>query len=130
MRRSLRHAGFADSAIEDAIIQLQRQNLIDDQSFAAEWVRSRMRFRPRGRRLIERELRLKGISGDDASAATEDVDDEDTALALASRRAALMSGVDRQTFIRRLSNYLRARGFSGETISRAVNSVLPSHDDS
>ena len=130
MRRSLRHAGFEDSAIEDAIIHLQRQNLLDDQSFAADWVRSRMESRPRGKRLIEHELRVKGISTDDACAATSGVDDEATALALAARRAELMRGLDRQTFIRRLANYLLARGFSRETVSRAIRSVLPAPDDS
>jgi SOS response regulatory protein OraA/RecX len=41
-----------------------------------------------------------------------------------------MRGLDRQTLIRRLSNYLLARGFSGETVSRAVASVLSERDDS
>jgi len=130
MYRTLRLAGFEESVVEDAMTQLRRQNLLDDRAFAADWVRSRLQSRPRGRRLIEHELREKGISSEDMSEATSNIDDEATAFQLAARRAALMQGLDRQTFIRRLSNYLLARGFPGETLSRAVNSVLPPPDDS
>ncbi len=130
MRRSLKRSGFAEAAVDSAIVHLQDQQLLDDTSFAADWVRSRMQFKPRGKRLLEHELRTKGISDENAAAATTEVDDEATAFALASRRAALMRGLDRQTFIRRLSNYLLARGYSRETISRAVNSVLTADDDS
>ena len=130
MRRSLRSAGFDEPVIEDAIVQLRQQRLLDDHAFAAEWVRSRTQSRPRGKRLIERELREKGITGDEAAEATAGVDDETAASALAARRAGLMRELDRQTFIRRLSNYLLVRGFSRETVSRAVNSELKARGDS
>jgi regulatory protein len=130
IRRSLRHAGFGDAAIEAAVSHLLHQGLLDDRAFAANWTQSRIQSRPRGRRLIEHELRTKGVSPEDAAAATSGVDDDATALALAERRARLMGGVDRQTLVRRLSNYLLARGFSGETVSRAVASVLSGRDDS
>jgi len=129
MRRRLRRAGFAESAVDDAMAQLQRQSLLDDRSFALAWVHGRMQSRPRGTRLLERELREKGISSEDVAAAIADIDDDATALKLAAHRAAILKGLDRQTFIRRLSNYLLARGFSGQTVSRAVNSVLPEPDD-
>ena len=130
IRRSLRRAGFGASAIEAAVAHLLHQGLINDRSFAADWTQSRTQSRPRGRRLIEHELRAKGVSAEDAAAATSDVDDDATALALAARRARLMRGLDRQTLVRRLSNYLLARGFSRETVSRAVVSVLSEHGDS
>lgn len=130
MRRRLCRAGFTKNAVEEAIEQLQRQSLLDDRSFALSWVRGRMQSRPRGTRLLERELREKGISSEDIAAAMADIDDDTTAMRLAARRAEVMKGLDRGTFVRRLSNYLLARGFSGQTVSRAVNSVLPKFDDS
>ena len=130
MRRILRRSGFGDAAIEEVVTHLLHQSLLDDRAFAADWTQSRIQSRPRGRRLIEHELRAKGVSPEDAAAATSGVDDDATALALAVRRARLMQGLDRQTLIRRLSNYLLARGFSGETVSRAVASVLSGYEDS
>jgi len=130
IRRSLGRAGFEESTIEETTAQLHRQGLLDDRGFASEWAESRLHSRPRGRRLIEHELRVKGVDEEDVAAATSDIDDDATALVLAARRAKLMQNLDRQTFIRRLSNYLRTRGFSGETISRAVTAVLTNNDDS
>ena len=130
LRRALGRAGFSESTVEQVCSQLRQQRLLDDREFAVDWTQSRMQSRPRGKRLIERELRTRGVADEDAAAATSDIDDDATALALARRRARLMQGLDRQTFVRRLSNYLYARGFSGETVSRAVTAVLSSTDDS
>jgi regulatory protein len=130
MRRSLGRADFGEAAIEEAISELHRRGLLNDGEFASEWAESRMHSRPRGRRLIEHELRTRGVEEEHVAAATSGIDDDTTALELAKRRARLMQGLDRQTFVRRLSNYLRARGFSGETISRAVTAVLSVGDDS
>jgi regulatory protein len=130
MRRALRRAGMMDEVIEETVAHLERQSLIDDRAFAADWARSRMHSRPRGKRLIQQELRAKGIPDEEAASATSGIDDEATALALASRRATLMKGLDRPTFIRRLASYLLTRGFSRETVSRTVSAVISSQDDS
>jgi len=130
MRLALRRAGVEDAVIEEAIAHLESQSLIDDRAFAADWARSRMQSRPRGKRLIEHELRAKGIPDEDAATATSGIDDEATALTMATRRAELMGGLDRQTFIRRLANYLLTRGFSRETVSRTVSAVLAGRADS
>lgn len=130
MRRSLQRAGFDAGSIDEAVARLQDQGLINDRNFAEEWTRGRMASRPRGRRLIERELRTKGVSADDASAATSGVDDDEVARALATRRAQALKDVDRQTFVRRLSNYLLARGFSRETVARALGHAMSVRDDS
>lgn len=130
MRRSLQRAGFDAGSIDEAVARLQDQGLINDRNFAEEWTRGRMASRPRGRRLIERELRTKGVSAEDAIAATSGVDDDEVARALAMRRAEALKDVDRQTFVRRLSNYLLARGFSRETVARALGHAMSVRDDS
>lgn len=130
IRQGLRRAGFTDSTVDEVADQLREQGYLDDRAFAADWTQSRMQSRPRGRMLIERELRAKGVGDDDAAAATSGIDDDATAVALATRRARLMRGLDRETFVRRLSNYLRTRGFSGETVARAVAVALSGSDDS
>ena len=130
IRRVLDRAGFGATSAESAIAELQRQGLLDDRAFAADWTRSRMAFKPRSRRLVERELRDKGVSEEDAARAAHAIDDEATARALASRRARLIHDVDRETFLRRLSRYLLARGFSHETTRRAVAAVLSELGDS
>ncbi|MBN1151658.1 MAG: regulatory protein RecX [Dehalococcoidia bacterium] len=124
IRRALSRAGFGEQAVDAAVSRLREQGYIDDHTFAADWTRSRAESRPRSKWLIERELAERGVSQEDAAAATSELDDEATALALATRRARFMKGLDRHTCVRRLSHYLLSRGFSGETVSRAVASAL------
>ncbi len=130
MRRGLQRAGVSDFIADETVSYLRQQGYLNDREFAVDWTRCRMQSRPRGRKLIEHELRARGVSGEDASAAAAEVDDDATALALARRRARLMQGLDRQTFTRRLANFLRARGFSGESVSKAIAAVLSGSDDS
>ncbi len=130
MRRRLRHAGVEEAIIEEAIAHLKHVKLLDDQAFAANWTQSRMRFRPRSKRLVQRELTEKGVSSETADEATREIDDDDTALALATRRAELLHGLDRKTRVRRLSNYLLGRGFRRDTITRTLAAVLNDEDHS
>src|SRR3954470_21375392 len=47
--------------IESLIALLYEQKFLNDEAFARAWVRSRARFRPRGKRVLIMELNQKGI---------------------------------------------------------------------
>jgi len=130
VRHSLARSGFGEAAREEAITTLLAQGLLNDRSFALEWTRSRVESRPRSRRLIERELKAKGVSSEDIEAATSELDDDALALQVVSRRLRFVDNLDRQTCLRRLSQYLLSRGFTGETVTRAVTAALSSREDS
>jgi len=130
MRAYLRRSGIEDATIDDIVAALARQGLLDDRSFAAAWTESRLSSRPRSRRLLQRELRGKGVDDETASEATQAVDDESTAVELARRRARLLQGLDRGAAVRRLSDYLLRRGYDGETVRKAVRAALSGADDS
>jgi regulatory protein len=120
VRRHLLAGGFPDSVIEEALARLSQQGLLDDDAFARAWTESRRLHRPRSRGLIRKELREKGITLEVADRATADIEDDATALELARRHAAHLTGLDRTTFLRRLSRYLYARGFSHATVARVL----------
>jgi len=123
MRSHLRTSGFEDTVIEETLDSLTSQGFVDDRAFAAAWVESRVTFRPRSRRLIIKELIDKGVDETVADNATEDIDDEPIAMALAAKRAGMLREVDREVFVRRLSNYLAGRGFDYGTVVRAVRAA-------
>jgi regulatory protein len=129
MRAYLRRSGVDDATVDDAVAVLAGQKLLDDRAFAAAWTESRQSSRPRSRRLLNRELRGRGVGDEIASEATQAVDDESTAVDLARRRTHLLRGLDRGTAVRRLSDYLLRRGYDGETVRKAVRAAL-SGDDS
>lgn len=124
MRDSLRRGGFAEDTTQEVVSRLKEHGLLDDRAFAESWTQSRIRFRPRSKHLIRRELTQKGISHAEAAEVTDDIDDDETALALARRRIVRLKGIDRETLIRRLSSYLQTRGFSRSTVARTITAVL------
>src|SRR5215212_1937714 len=64
IRTRLRTKGYAEVVIDQVMARLTELKLVDDQSFAAYWAEQRQGRAPRGRRLIDRELRSKGVSVD------------------------------------------------------------------
>jgi regulatory protein len=117
MKQRLRRRGFRDETISKILVRLREQNLINDAVFAQYWKDSRLSLNPKSRRLIKHELRRKGIYGEVADEATGDVDDSANAYKAGLKKARLMSSLGYEEFRRKLSNYLKWRGFSYGVIS-------------
>jgi regulatory protein len=103
--------------------ELQRLNLVDDEAFARFWTENRDRFRPRGTRLIQAELRQKGIGRETIEAVTQESTDESQEL-LAMRAATpyvrRLGGASGMEFRRKLGSYLVRRGFDYDTVSTVI----------
>jgi len=121
IRQWLRKRGFSNDVAEKTIAKLREQNLSDDLAFAQFWKDNRLCFRPKSKRLIERELRDKRIDGEIIEQVTNDIDDEEIAYKLGSSRLPSLAHLDYPNFYRRLSSYLAYRGFSYEVIKRTAS---------
>ena len=122
--RHLERLEFDPDTISRTLDSLVSFGEIDDRAFASAWTDSRMRFRPRSKWLIRRELEEKGVDAELAQNATEDIDDYSTAGELARHRASHLHGLDRTTFTRRLMSYLVSRGYNRGISSRVVIELL------
>jgi regulatory protein len=120
IRQWLRRRDFASEVAEEAITRLREQNLCDDFTFAQFWKDNRLSFRPKSKRLIEKELRDKKVAAEIIEQVTENINDEEIAYKLASGRMSALAHLDYPDFFRRLSNFLGYRGFSYEIIRRTV----------
>jgi regulatory protein len=120
LRRRLHQRGFHDEAIEKAIAKLKDQNLIDDLAFAQFWKDNRLSFKPKSKKLINRELRDKEVAPEIIEQATEDIDDVASAYKLGCSRMRVLAHLDYPDFYRRLSNYLSYRGFTYEVIKHTI----------
>jgi regulatory protein len=110
----LQKRGLSESTIEAISSRLEKAGLLDDQAFAQFWVENRERFRPRGLRALRYELWSKGISNDVIEGALASVDASASAYRAAGKKARLLRDLDRQTFGRKLVEYLARRGFDYE----------------
>lgn len=111
--------------------RLQEVRLIDDQTFASDWVESRQKRRHLSVSALRRELKVKGIDPDHVEAAVSTLDAEDdyeAASELARRRVRSMMGLAREVRYRRLAGMLSRRGFNHSTVSRVLSEVLGEFD--
>jgi len=120
VRQRLHRRGFDNGVVDEVIAGLKERRLIDDAAFAQYWRDNRLSFRPISRRLIKLELRQKGVAAETANEIVDGLNDENSAYEAGLKKAHLLNGSEYGEFRRRLSPYLRRRGFDYETISSAV----------
>ena len=126
VRDRLRRGGYDQEAIEHAISRLHEWRYLDDADFARRWVENRTTYRPRGKRLLQQELRHKGIDSETAREviAEVDLDEAGAAEALARRRLPSYAGDDPVAIRRRLGAYLARRGYGYDVIRVALERAL------
>jgi len=125
MRERLRQRGYAAEVIEATLERLSVAGLVDDAAFAEQWVASRGRQSPRGRRLLASELRGKGLTAEATEAAlSTSVGDTDLALAAAAKKVKALRALPVDVARRRLWGHLARRGFDAAAIASAVRATL------
>lgn len=132
IEEKLHRAGYRPSTIEMVLYKLEREALLDDSDFAQQWVAARSN-RKLGRRRIAQELRIKGVSTEDAEAALDAVDDEaelTAAITLAEKAAARSKpGEDPRKTTQRILGMLVRRGYRWDTAREAVYQAMRNADD-
>ncbi len=123
VRRRLTIAKVPAEAISAVLARLARAGLVNDEAFASYWVDNRSTFRPRSKRLLQAELRQKGLSDEAVQAALAATDDGSAAFALARRRAGRLAGLEHMDFRKKLGDFLARRGFDFDTIEPVVERV-------
>lgn len=103
--------------IMDRLIEL---GYIDDAKFVAWWVEARQKTKPRGMRLIKRELKLKGIDTADIAETSED----DIARRAIQKKIEIWEKLPKLEQKKKLYDFLGRRGFSYNTIARVIDGVL------
>jgi len=113
-----------EGIIEEVLEGLAREGLVDDLAFAQYWVENRERFRPRSRAMLRYELCRKGLDEGVISEALAAVDEEESAHRVARQRASRYIRLDERSFRRKMSQFLRRRGFTYHLIREVVDSLL------
>ena len=126
IEQRLRRKEFDDPTIERVIERLRDWRYIDDEAFARFWVENRESNRPRGRRLLEQELRSKGIEREIVTNTIEDAEIDEIAGALEIARMKLRAYKDLEPEIvkRRLGAFLARRGYGYGVIKPVLTELL------
>jgi len=128
----LKRKEFSERAISATIETLKRLGYIKDESYAEDWVESRKRLKPKGRKALREELTKKGIDKgiiDRVVAGIDDEEEREMALRAAQKQAVHYKGLDQKVAKRRLYGFLLRRGFEYRTIGGVVKEVLGDLDE-
>lgn len=127
----LRQKTYDDETINRVIEKLRDWRYIDDEAFARYWVENRDTNRPRGRRLLEQELRQKGIDREIVGGAIEEAEIDEHAGAREIARSKLRSYRTLEPALarRRLGAFLARRGYGFGVIKPVLDELFGESDD-
>jgi regulatory protein len=121
-----------DEVATELLDRFTEVGLIDDASYARQWVESRHRSRGLAPRALAQELRRKGVGDEEAKAALEQIDEDDqrdAARALVDKKLRSMRGLDPQVATRRLAGLLARKGYPAGLAFAVVREALAGSDD-
>jgi regulatory protein len=143
LERRLRRAGADDAVIEASIERLADLGYLDDAAFARWWGEQRDRHAPRGRRMIEAELRQRGVPRDvveayrDEHALPERTPEDEGLPSTETERAR--DALDRHLrgrplptepkALQRIGMFLMRRGFDAETVRASIREAGADDDE-
>ena len=121
----LRERGFPAEVVEKTLAWAEENGLLDDRAFAKLWIADRLSRKPRGRELLKRELRAKGLAEEIIAEALAELEVDELALARRVLNEHLAHYRRRPPEVRRrlLLALLRRRGFAPEVAYRVVREL-------
>jgi regulatory protein len=139
--RRLARAGLPDALISSTLDRLAALGFVDDAAFTRWWAEQRDRHSPRGRRLVEAELRRHGVPRDvleemrGSELAEPGLDYEGLPTSEAERARVALAGhlrgrplPDDRKALQRVGMYLVRRGFDPETVRNTLRAAADMDD--
>lgn len=114
--------GFSEHVVADVLARLERVGLVDDDAFARYWRDNRARSRPKGKRMLTREMQQKGLSSESIEAALDDYDENAAIRKTAKAQLYRLQHLPPDEQRRRLVQRLARRGFSYALIQETLAS--------
>jgi regulatory protein len=120
LKQKLLRKGYDTAMVAETMQYLKERRLVNDADFARFWAENRSAFSPRSARMVQLELRQKGVAADVAEETSDEVNDASAAYLAGVKKAARLEISDYEEFRRRVGEYLRRRGFGYDVIDRSV----------
>jgi regulatory protein len=112
IERKLKEHEVPDGVIISVLERLTELGLVNDARFVETWIENRSEFRPRGRRVLKSELRLRGVDEELIEQSLETLDEEALAYQAGLKHVRKLENQDWQNFRQKMLGFLARRGFS------------------
>ena len=125
LQRQTKHPSNQE-IINQVLDKISQFNLLNDNSFTQEWIRSRLK-KGKGPRLIRLELKQKGIEIETINQHLNQVPFEkllDSAIQLLNRKSRQLKHSNSYQHRAKMSQYLYSRGYSQPIINQAIDEYL------
>jgi regulatory protein len=111
-----------ESMHAELLKKLRHLDLLNDLEFAKWWVEQRIQFKSKSRRVIQMELRQKGIGKEIIDSVFEEtpINEEKMAKELLSRKEYKWKNLESREKKQKMSQYLAGKGFSWEIVEKVV----------
>jgi regulatory protein len=120
LHKKTRKAYVAPEVFKRITDRLTELGYIDDAKFTAWWIESRQKTKPKGMRLIKRELKKKGIETE----AIEEMPEDDFARRAIQKKIEIWKRLPKLEQKKKIYDFLGMRGFSFDTIRRVIDSAV------
>ncbi len=130
LKEKLKRKGFSHAVIEDAVRELLKNKLLNDERTAKDLAYDRLKNRKLGQERVREDLLKRGIDPETAEQALEGIqkeyageipDEEERAYQSILKRVRQIKAEDSHTLYRKLFDYLSRRGFDQDTIEKAFS---------
>lgn len=128
LRRRLDEKGFSAAVIDETLDRLARVGLVDDVEYARAFLAGRRARRGAGMRLLERQLRARGVGAEEVATARErleeeqgPVDDVEAARGVIAQAERRTRNLEPRVRRQRLYALLVRRGFDADAIRVALD---------
>ena len=122
IKERMARKNYNERLIKSTIKSLKNHNLVNDRRFARMWAESCVR-RSYGRWKVQSDLNKKGIDEEIVEEVLREsyskVDEVQIALALIQKKWPFLKG-EKNTLLRRVSDFLKRRGFPFEVIAEVI----------
>jgi len=129
IRRRLQKHTKKEVLIDKVVERLRELNLLNDHEFVRWWVEERQTFRPKGKQLIELELKRQGIKKEiidevlGQEGASGSLSQVELARQAIKKKISLYKNLSRREFRQKVGEFLARRGFDWETIGSVIDSL-------
>lgn len=123
LSKYLHKQNYSKEQIDYTIEKLIDQELINDKLYTERFVKQRIDYNPKGKKLLKLELQQKGISEAIINQSLEGIDNEleyNLACNLLEKKQSLTKDKNKDNR-RRIAGFLERRGFSYDVIIRVLN---------
>lgn len=128
VEEKLRELRMIPEACEQIIIELMREDFLNEERFARSFVRGKFRIKKWGRYKIKQELKMREISNPVIALALTEIGQPDyleTLNALAEKKLATIKEKENWKRRKKLSDYLLQKGYESDLVYEICDSLIP-----